>query len=269
MRERTDDPAGNGNGTIHDPLLTTPVARLMALAMGTNVRVFEIPAARSIGLAGLVGLGTDKNGEPRCMIGLTDDLDDDLRADVLAYGLAVLVGPDVLQQGAGHLHGPSVLGLIGACFFWGVGSIYSRYARNPAEPFTAAAMQQLCAFVWLLLVSVLAGEPGRFDPAAVSRNSFLAWIYLTTAGSLIGFTTFVWLMKHSTPAKVSTYAYVNPIVAVFLGWWILHEPVSPRIFLGAAVIIGGVVIITISKNRKAKPAAAPVLPAAKPQAVSR
>jgi drug/metabolite transporter (DMT)-like permease len=170
-------------------------------------------------------------------------------------GLAVLVGPDVLHEGVGHLHGPSVLGLIGACFFWVIGSIYTRYARNPAEPFTAAAMQQLCAFVWLLLVSVLCGEPWNFDPAAVSRNSFIAWVYLIIAGSLIGFTTFVWLMKHSRPAKVSTYAYVNPIVAVFLGWWILDESVSPRIFLGAAVIIGGVVIITVSKNRKAKPAA--------------
>jgi drug/metabolite transporter (DMT)-like permease len=175
-------------------------------------------------------------------------------------GLAVLVGPDVLNEGVGHLHGPSVLGLVSACFFWGVGSIYTRYARNPAEPFTAAAMQQLTAFVWLLLVSVLCGEPWHFDPAAVSRNSFLAWVYLVLAGSLVGFTTFVWLMKHSTPAKVSTYAYVNPIVAVFLGWWILKEPVSPRIFLGAAIIITGVVIITISKNRKSKPA---------PQAVSR
>jgi len=185
-------------------------------------------------------------------------------------GLAVLVGPDVLNEGVGHLHGPSVLGLIGACFFWGVGSIYSRYVRNAAEPFTAAAMQQLTAFVWLLLVSVIAGEPGRFDPAAVSQNSLLAWIYLTTAGSLIGFTTFVWLMKHSTPAKVSTYAYVNPIVAVFLGWWILKEPVSPRIFLGAAIIIAGVVIITISKNRKAKPAAVlPVAPVPATQSASR
>jgi drug/metabolite transporter (DMT)-like permease len=170
-------------------------------------------------------------------------------------GLAVLVGPDVLNEGVGHLHGPSVLGLVGACFFWGIGSIYTRYARNPAEPFTAAAMQQLTAFVWLLLVSILCGEPQRFDPTAVSRNSFIAWVYLVIAGSLVGFTTFVWLMKHSTPAKVSTYAYVNPIVAVFLGWWILHETVSPRIFLGAAIIIAGVVIITISKNRKPKPAA--------------
>jgi len=74
-------------------------------------------------------------------------------------------------------------------------------------------------------------------------------------GSIVAFTSYVWLLRASTPARVSTYAYVNPIVAVFLGWWILHETVSPRIFLGAAIIIAGVVIITISKNRKPKPAA--------------
>jgi drug/metabolite transporter (DMT)-like permease len=69
-------------------------------------------------------------------------------------------------------------------------------------------------------------------------------------GSLIGFSTFTWLMKHSTPARVSTYAYVNPVVAVFLGWFVLHEPVSPRIFVAAGVIIAGVAIITVTKNKK-------------------
>ena len=88
----------------------------------------------------------------------------------------------------------------------------------------------------------------------MSGRSIGAWIYLTAVGSLIGFTTFVWLMKHSTPSKVSTYAYVNPIVAVFLGWLVLHEPVSPRIFVAAAVIIAGVAIITLAKNRKPAPA---------------
>ena len=99
MCERTDDPAGNGDASINDPLLTTPTARLMALAMGTGTRVFDIPAAHSVGLAGLVGVSFDDNDEPLCSIGLTDDLDDDLRADVLAFGLAVLVGtPEVLDE---------------------------------------------------------------------------------------------------------------------------------------------------------------------------
>ncbi len=98
MREHSDDPEGSGDAPINDPLLTTPVARLMALAMGTGTRVFDVPAAHSVGLAGLVGVGEDDHGEPLCSIGLTDDLDDDLRADVLAFGLAVLVGtPEVLD----------------------------------------------------------------------------------------------------------------------------------------------------------------------------
>ena len=99
MREHTDEPAGKGDASINDPMLTTPVARLMALAMGTSVRVFDVPAERSVGLAGLVGVSSDKDGEPLCSIGLTDDLDDDLRADVLAFGLAVLVGtPEILDE---------------------------------------------------------------------------------------------------------------------------------------------------------------------------
>ena len=66
----------------------------------------------------------------------------------------------------------------------------------------------------------------------------------------MGFTTFVWLMKHSTPARVSTYAYINPVVAVFLGWLVLHESVSPRIFVAAGIIIAGVAIITVAKNKQ-------------------
>ncbi len=172
-------------------------------------------------------------------------------------GLAVLVGPDVVREGVGGLDGPSVLGLIGACLFWGIGMIYTKYAHDPVEPFTGAAIQMLTGGVWLLLASLLCGEPFHFHLAAVSARSVFAWGYLVVAGSLIGFTTFVWLMKHSSPARVSTYAYVNPIVAVFLGWLILHEPVSPRIFVASAIIIAGVAIITTAKNRKSPPVPVP------------
>jgi drug/metabolite transporter (DMT)-like permease len=165
-------------------------------------------------------------------------------------GLAVLVGPDVVRQGVNGLDGWSVLGLIGACLFWGVGMIYTKYAHEPVEPFTGAAIQMLTGGAWLLLVSLLCREPAHVNLAAISGRSVVAWCYLVVFGSLIGFTTFVWLMKHSTPARVSTYAYVNPIVAVFLGWWILHEPISPRLFTASAIIIAGVAIITTQKNKK-------------------
>ncbi len=169
-------------------------------------------------------------------------------------GLAVLVGPQ-LGEGVGHLDPWRVGGLVLACFSWSAGSIYTRYARTPAEPFTGSAMQMLAGSFWLFLVSFLAGEPQQFHLAAVSARSVFAWAYLIVAGSLIGFTTFVWLMKHSTPARVSTYAYVNPIVAVFLGWLLAHEPVGPRMFVAAGIIIAGVAIITATKNRKSPPVA--------------
>lgn len=99
MGERADNAAGDGDAVVNDPLLITPIARLMALAMETSVRVFDVPANHSVELAGLVGVTSDKDGEPQCRIGLTDDLDDDLRTDVLAFGLAVLVGtPEILDE---------------------------------------------------------------------------------------------------------------------------------------------------------------------------
>ena len=167
------------------------------------------------------------------------------------FGLALLVGPNVMEAGTGHLNGARVLALIGACLFWGIGSLSTRYARDPAEPFTGSAIQMLGGGVSLLLVSLVVGEPFHFHIATASVRSLTAWAYLVVFGSLIGFTTFVWLMKHSIPSKVSTFAYVNPIVAVFLGWLVLHEPVSPRIFAAATIIIAGVAIITLAKNRKA------------------
>ena len=169
-------------------------------------------------------------------------------------GLVVLVGPGVFTHGVAGLDPWRVLGLLGATLFWGMGMIHLRYAPNPAEPFTASGIQMVCGSGWLFATALLTGEFARFEPAAITLRSLGAWAYLIVFGSLIGFSTFTWLMKHSTPAKVSTYAYVNPVVAVFLGWLVLHEPVSPRIFLAAGIIIAGVAIITFAKTRRPAPA---------------
>jgi drug/metabolite transporter (DMT)-like permease len=165
-------------------------------------------------------------------------------------GLAILVAPDVMATGVGRLDPWRLLALLGATFFWGVGMMIMRYTRDPAEPFTASGIQMICGSGWLLLASLATGELGRFDPSLITGRSVVAWSYLVVFGSLIGFSTFTWLMKHSTPAKVSTYAYVNPVVAVFLGWLVLHEPLSPRLFVAATIIIAGVALITIAKTKK-------------------
>ena len=115
------------------------------------------------------------------------------------------------------------------------------------------ALQMLGGGAALTLVALLHGDFAALNLATISPRSWEAFGYLIGAGSLIGFSTFVWLMKHSTPARVATYAYVNPIVAVFLGWLILHEPIGPRTLVASAIIVAAVAIITVQKNRP-KPA---------------
>jgi len=176
-------------------------------------------------------------------------------------GLALLVGPDIAGNSSTPLGGGRVLGLVVACATWSLGSLYIRYARQPAEPLTGSALQMLTGGGWLLAAAWLHGDFAQFDGAAVTVRSVVAWAYLVVVGSLVGFTTYVWLMKVSTPARVSTYAYVNPVVAVFLGWLIAGERVSGRMLLAAAVIVAGVAIITLQRGRKR---AAPPVGTARP-----
>ncbi len=149
----------------------------------------------------------------------------------------------------GGLNVMGVTAILAACVFWAVGSIYSRHAKHGADPLLAASVQMLGGGAALTLVGFVHGELGSLNLAAISARSWGAFAYLITFGSLIGFSTFVWLIKHSTPARVSTYAYVNPIVAVFLGWLILHEPITPRTIVASIVIVAAVVIITSEKNK--------------------
>jgi drug/metabolite transporter (DMT)-like permease len=164
-------------------------------------------------------------------------------------GLVMLLGPELNRGTDSELDIFRVSALVFACLFWSGGSLISRYAQEPAQPFTAAAVQMLFGGLWLGIAGVLAGETTDVNVADFSSRSLLAWGYLVTVGSLLGFTTFVWLMKHYSPALVATYAYINPLVAVFLGWWILDESVGARVVSASAVIIAGVGLITASRGR--------------------
>jgi drug/metabolite transporter (DMT)-like permease len=166
-------------------------------------------------------------------------------------GLAWLVSPWESSAATG-INLPAVALVLFSCSLWCFGSIWSRHVKKPAPAFQASAMQMLCGSVALLVGALLHGDFAALHVSAISRSSFLAFLYLAFVGSLVGFSTFVWLMKHSTPARVSTYAYVNPIVAVFLGWLVLGERITPRMLLATAIIIGAVVIITTQKIRHAK-----------------
>lgn len=163
-------------------------------------------------------------------------------------GVAWLAAPWKSAAEGGLNHG-GVAAILAGGVCWAIGSIYGRHLPAPAEALTASALQMLGGGVALMLAALAHGDFARFVPGAVSAQSWLAFGYLILVGSLVGFSTFVWLIKHSTPALVSTYAYVNPIVAVFLGWLVLGEVITARTLAAAAVIVVSVAIVTTQRPR--------------------
>jgi drug/metabolite transporter (DMT)-like permease len=151
-------------------------------------------------------------------------------------------------NGTNQLYGMVLV--IAAALCWATGSIYGVRAPASKSLILASGMQMLAGGSALLLVGTLMGEWNSFDGAAVSLDSWLALAYLLVFGSLITFTAYSWLLKNARPATVATYAYVNPVIAVMLGWAIAGESFTGRMLLGAGVIVGSVVLIT-SQNSEA------------------
>ena len=172
-------------------------------------------------------------------------------------GVVLLVnGRAVTAHEANHWWG--VLALIGAGIAWASGSLYSKYTPNSASPWMNAAAQMICGGAGLLLLGLLLGEPVRTDWSQVSGRSLWALAYLIVFGAWIGFSAYVWLLKATTPARVSTYAYVNPVIAVFLGWAFLNESVTAHMLWGALIVLAGVITITVpatanGNGRKIRP----------------
>lgn len=154
---------------------------------------------------------------------------------------------------AGGVDPAGAAAVIVACISWAIGSIYSRHNRHGADIFLASSLQMLGGGAALMLVALLHGDFRALNFDAISVRAWAAFLYLVVIGSLVGFSTFVWLMKNTTPARAATYAYVNPIVAVFLGWLLLDEAIGPRTIAATIVIITSVVIITLQKNKGPKP----------------
>lgn len=140
--------------------------------------------------------------------------------------------------------------LVFASIAWATGSVYSRVAKLPSSSFMAIAMQMLTGGLLCLLFGLLTGEAARFDPAQVSMHSALAVGYLIFFGSIVGFSAYIWLLKVADPTMVSTYAYVNPVVAVILGWALAGEQMTIRDGIGAIIILLAVIIITKANSQK-------------------
>jgi len=159
---------------------------------------------------------------------------------------ALGVGLLVLPQGGGDrvdLLGAVVLIVAAASWAWG--SVISKSAGLPKSPFMATSMEMIAGGTLCIVVAVLTGELEGFSPAQVSGQALLAWLFLVIFGSLVAFTAFIWLLGVVSIAKVGTYAYVNPIVAVLLGWAILDEPVTLTTVFAAILILCGVAMVNL------------------------
>jgi drug/metabolite transporter (DMT)-like permease len=170
-------------------------------------------------------------------------------------GVFLLIWP--VGQGANAFDAAGIAALLLSPVGWAHGSLFSaRRAHLPSRPLVATALQMIAGAVCLFVEGALTGELGRFHPELVSGRSLVALLYLTVIGSMLAFNAYAWLLRNAPLSLVSTYAYVNPVVAVALGALFLSEPISARTLLASAVIVGAVAMIVTARSRMARASAA-------------
>jgi drug/metabolite transporter (DMT)-like permease len=184
-------------------------------------------------------------------------------------GVAILVGPSVAVDRS--LDAAGIVALIISPISWAAGSLFAaNRARLPKDPFVTTGMQMLTGSTVLAGASLVSGELVSFRVETITTDSLLAVAYLTVVGSLIAFTSYAWVLRHAPLPLIATYAFVNPIVAVFLGWLILREEVTPRQLIAGAVIVVGVALIVAARSRltRVRPRSAPPQPAPEDEAAA-
>lgn len=159
-------------------------------------------------------------------------------------GVAVLGGSPGVGAGGNWLELLGGLLVVGGSISWAAGSLYSRYIPNPPRPRMLVASQFLVGGLVFTMLAGLAGEWSDLNFASVSGKSWIALVYLIIFGALIGYAAYIWLLTVVSPARAGTYAYVNPVVAMLLGWGLADEPLTFRSVAAAAIILGSVVMIT-------------------------
>ena len=165
-------------------------------------------------------------------------------------GLALLVGPKNLG-GSGRVDPFGVGLLVVASLAWASGSVYSKHAGGlSGSPLLGAAMQSLAGGVSLWIAGILSGEVGSLHLHAISVRSWVALAYLVVFGSMVGFTAYIYILKKSTATRVATYAFVNPVVALFLGWLLVGESITLRTVIAAAVILTAVLLVITAPHRE-------------------
>ena len=173
-------------------------------------------------------------------------------------GLALLIGiagvvvlmSHSLALGGAAISTVGALALIVAAMFWSVASVITRRLPLPSSKVQGAGAQMLAGGAMLAVVAAVFGEPRRFHPAAVPGQAWFALAYLIVMGSIVGFTSYVWLIHHESPTKVGTYAYVNPVVAVLVGYFLGGEALGLRTILGTVLVLASVLLITLGKSMR-------------------
>lgn len=165
-------------------------------------------------------------------------------------GIAILINPETLANAAFRIDLWGAGALVMATILWASGSIYSRGADVPKSVLMFTGMQMAVGSIGLFIVSILSNELSGFDLRDVTTTSWLGLAYLILFGSLVGFVAYGWLLRNAPISLVATYAYVNPLVAMFLGAWLANEILTGRVFVAALVIISAVVVINRAKAPK-------------------
>jgi drug/metabolite transporter (DMT)-like permease len=164
-------------------------------------------------------------------------------------GVAVLMSRS-LNLGGAPIYRMGALALIVAPMSWSVASVLTRKLPLPSSKAMSAGAQMFAGGVLLTLIAAVRGEFGNFHPEMVSRAVWFSLLYLIVAGSIVAFTAYLWLMHHESPTKVGTYAYVNPVVAVLLGYLLGGEALGPRVLLGALFVLISVAVITTTEMKQ-------------------
>jgi drug/metabolite transporter (DMT)-like permease len=173
----------------------------------------------------------------------------------LAIALLIGIGGVIVLVSRTATFGDAPIDTLGACALiasaisWSVASSLTRRLELPSAKAMSSGAQMLVGGVLLLLAAAVLGEFHGFNAQAVSRSAWLALVYLIVAGSIIGFTAYVWLIHHESPTKVGTYAYVNPVVAVLIGYFLGGEPLGARTIAGTALVLVSVVVITTAPKK--------------------
>jgi drug/metabolite transporter (DMT)-like permease len=168
-------------------------------------------------------------------------------------GVAVLVSSSLDLRGV-PIDRLGALALLVAAVSWSIAAAFTRILPMPESKVMSSGAQMLAGGIFLTITAAALGEFHNFHPSAVSRGAWIALLYLTVFGSIIAFTAYTWLLHHESPTKVGTYAYVNPVVAVLLGYFLGGEALGPRTILGTLCVLVSVVVITTTRATKTAPA---------------